>query len=1078
MKWIQLILLVCYLQVRAGGNAQNITYSGKNVPLKTIFQEIKNQTGYTIFCNYSLLENAHDVSISVKNASVQETLKQALKNQNLDYSIQGTMIVITPKASAPPGRPADTAAVVAPDREVTGEVVNEKQEPVADVSIEFKGGNSGGSKADSNGTFRIRVPVGVSTLVFSHIGYATQEVDIAGKSHLRVVLESSVKSIADVTIVNIGYGTLDQREVSSAITHVAAKDLLTGNNNSVLMAINGKVAGLTVDNTSVADPNSTPTLQLRGVSSYGAGLTPLFVVDGIAGANVDNINQNDIASVDVLKGGAAAAIYGTRGANGVILITTKRGATQEPHTLYDFFVATDHMNNKPKLLTAQQYIADSVGPNAGGNTDWLKALTRNSISYKHTLQVSGGNNRTNYLVSADYASAQGVDLRASKQQYGADANLHHSTANNLFSFDFKVAPRYANTNTSNQNEFDEALILNPTQPIYDSTGHYNFIPNAGLGLNNPVEDAKNVLSQQEIKELDIAGAAQMNILHNLNTRISFSETSFDMKSLAFTPSTITYVLTQNGGNGLNVASQNLDDRDTKNVEWTNNYWLNIKQHSLKLLAGYSFVMDNEQQLGASNKGFPFDAYTWNNLGAGTYDLTGTTPVSSYQQQDKLIAFFGRLNYDYDKRYFLMASLRHEGSSRFGYGNQWGNFPGISGAWMITNEKFMKMRASWLNTLKLRADYGVTGNQNFANYQALQTYGSFDYTLYSGQVYYGLGPLSNANPYLHWETAHSFNVGVDFDLFNARLSGSVNYFRTQNKDLLASLPASIPPNLQNNTEVNVGSMKNSGIELQATVGVIRERNFSYDISVTAATLSNKLVSLSNQTYYGGTYIDGPGFNAPGTPGSVQRLLVGERVGDFYTLHATGVNSTGQLLVYSPTQKAIVTADQASTADRQLEGNGLAKYTASMNNSFRYKNFDLSVFLRGAFGYKLFNTQAFYLGQPGRKGAGFNLLQSAYDGSKYSKITDDKSAYVLSDYFLEPGGFVKIDNASLGYTKQIGSKFIKSVRVYATGRNLYTFTRFKGGDPSLVPQTGLWPGATTSLSYYPSTRELLFGAQINF
>lgn len=1075
MKWIQLILLVSYLQVRAGSSAQTITYSATNVPLKTVLQEIRNQSGYSIFCKYSLLENAKNVSVSIKNASVDEALRLALKNQNLDYSIQGSMIVISQKA--PPVAKSDSVAVEHPEHEVTGEIRNEHGEPVPYVSILVKGA-SYGSKADSNGNFKIRVPDEGSTLVFSHIGYENQEISVGGNSHLTIVMVLAAKSLSDVTIVNVGYGTFNQNEVSSAIVHLDSKDLLTGSNNSVLMAINGKVAGLTVDNTSAADPNSTPTLQLRGVSSINAGLTPLYVVDGIAGANIDNINQNDIASVDVLKGGAASAIYGTRGSNGVVLITTKRGASQEARTLYDVFVATDHMNNAPKLLDGQQYLADSLGPNAGGNTNWLKALTRNSLSYKHTLQVSGGGARTNYLVSADFGNAQGVDLRSSKQQYGADVNLHHTTASNLFAFDFKVAPRYANTNTSNPSEFNQALVLNPTEPIKDSTGHYVYIPNAGLGLFNPVEDAKEVLSQQMIKEMDIAGAAQMNILKNLNTRLTFSESSFSMKSLAFTPSTITYILPQNGGNGLNTASQNQEDNDSKNLEWIGNYWNTWNKHSLRLLAGYSYVVNNQQGFGASNEGFPFDAYTWNNLGAGTYDLTGTTPVSSYQNEDKLIAFFGRLNYDYDKRYFLMASLRHEGSSRFGAGRQWGNFPGVSAAWMITNESFMSMHPSWLNTLKLRADYGVTGNQNFADYQALETYTSFDYTLYNGQVYYGLGPATNANPYLQWETARSLNVGVDFEMFHSRLYGSVNYYTTENKNLLGEYNVPVPPNLQTQTYLNVGSMKNSGVELQLNVIPVRTRDFAYNIGITGAYLSNKLVSLSNAIYNGGTYIDGPSFNAPGSPGPVQRNLQGERIGEFYTLHATGVNSSGQLLVYSPTQKEVVTADQASTADRQPEGNGLAKFTASLNQVFKYKNFDLSVFLRGAFGYKLFNTQAFYLGQPGRKGAGFNLLASAYSGDKYSKITDSKTAYVLSDYFLEPGGFTKLDNINIGYTKQVRFKYIRSFRIYATGRNLYTFTRFKGGDPSLVPQAGLWPGSTSSLSYYPSTRELLFGAQINF
>lgn len=959
---------------------------------------------------------------------------------------------------------------------VKGKVTDSTNAPLSGVSISIKGTHKG-TTTNNNGEFTINVSKG-NTLLISSIGYLTKEIVIGEKTDINVSLVQEASENAPI-IVNVGFGTLDKKEVSSAIVHLSAKDLLSGNNNSVLMAIDGKVAGLTVDNTSVADPNSTPTLQLRGVSSRSAGLTPLFVVDGVPGANIDNINQNDIASIDVLKGGAAAAIYGTRGSNGVVLITTKRGISGEPQTLYDAFVSTNYATDVPKLLSGKQYLAHNLGPDAGGSTDWLHALTRNMFSQKHTLQFSGGNRRTNYLASADYANSYGLDLRSSKQQYGANINLNHTTADNLFVFSLKVAPRYANTNTSNSGEFNEGLVLNPTQPIYDSTGHhFAYVPNGGIGLFNPVEDAERVLAQQEIKELDISGSAQLNILRNLNTKVTVNETSFSMKTLGFSPSTLTTVQTINGGTGFNGASQKQEETDTKSFEWITNYSLYHQKHSLNLLGGYSYVLDNYQEFDGSNQNFPFDAYTWNNLGSGLYDQgQGITNINSYQDADKLIAFFGRVNYNFDEKYFLMASLRHEGSSRFGSGKQWGNFPGISAAWQIMEEKFMRGKIHWLTELKLRADYGVTGNQNFADYQALETYTGFDFYPYNGTTYQVLGPASNANPKLQWELSKSFNVGLDFTLFENRISGSINYYTNTSTNLLGSYNVPIPPNLQGQTYLNVGSMKNSGIELQANAGIIKGKNFSYDISITGATLNNKLISLSNQVYNGGTFLDGPGFAAPGSPGSVQRLQEGQRIGNFYTLHATGVNSSGELLVETADGKT-VTADQASTSDRQIEGNGLPKYTVSMGNTFRYKNWDLSIFLRGAFGYKLFNTQAFYLGQPGRAGAGFNLLASAFGGGKYSKLTSAVTAPILSDYFLEPGDFVKIDNVSLGYSKTLTLKYIKSVRIYATGTNLHTFTKFTGGDPSLISQTGLWPGANTNLSYYPSAIQLLLGLQVYF
>jgi len=974
-------------------------------------------------------------------------------------------------------------SLIGQSRNYSGRVTDEHNQPLTGVSVRVQSSNRGTFTKDG-GLFTIKAPASAS-LIFSYIGYSDTIIRLGSDTMINVSLRAKGNSLKDVTLVSIGYGTLDKKEVTSAITHVDAKDLLTGANNDPLMSLQGKVAGLTVQNTASADPNSTSSLQLRGVSSMGAGTGPLYIIDGVPG-NIDNINQDAIVSIDVLKGGAASAIYGTRGSNGVILITTKAGAPNAS-TLYDGYTNWNFPTDRLHVLSKADYLAKV--PNAvdfGANTDWQKEVTRQpSFSHKHTLQFSGGNAKDNYLATIDYGNAQGLDLRASKEQYGARVNLNHTAANGLFNVSLNVAPRIANTNT-NGGGFDAALVLNPTLPVYDSSGHYAFFDGA-FGYNNPVEAAKVILNKQQIKELDMNVSFKLNILKNLNTVLTIGQTNFDMKTLYFKPSTLTTVQTVNNGNGRNEASQKQENTTQRSLEWTGNYSLDIHKHSLKALVGYSYYNNNYQEFDADNQGMPFDSFQWNNLGSGLFDQEdGVVGIGSTQNSNSLIAFFGRVIYDFDKKYFLTASLRHEGSTRFGTDNKWGNFPAVSAAWNISDEKFMRNSAHWLNYLKLRADYGVTGNQDFGDYTSLLTYGGFGNYPYNGTYLQVYGPAQNVNPYLQWEKGINFNFGFDFGMLNNRVSGSFNYYTRKNKNLLYSVSVPIPPNPQGNTEVNVGTMVNSGIEININAGIVQTKNFSYNINFNGNTNNNKLTSFSNQLYNGVPYLNGGGFPAPGSPGYLQRDSQNVRIGEYFTLKSAGVDNTGALQVYNAAGD-IIPANQASDQDKRNVGNGLPKFMASLGNSFKYKNWDLNIMLRGAFGYKIFNTYAFYLGTPAQQNGAANLLTSAFDKkSKYSKLTNPATVAILSDYFLEPGDFVKIDNVSLGYTKQFSADFhaFKSIRVYVTARNLHTFTKYTGGDPDLVPTAGLWPGVmhdsnnNPTLSYYPSALQLLFGLQLHF
>ncbi|TWR29613.1 SusC/RagA family TonB-linked outer membrane protein [Mucilaginibacter pallidiroseus] len=972
----------------------------------------------------------------------------------------------------------------AQNRTITGKVTEEGgTTPMAAVSVVVTG-SAIGTTTDADGKYTLSVPASAKSLTFSFIGYSSKEVNINGASTINTSLTTSSNSLQEVVVVSVGYGTLDKREVSSAITHVSGKDLLPVSANNPLMSLQGKVAGLSITNTASGDPNSSPSIQLRGASSRNAGLGPLYVVNGVPGGNIDNINQNDIESIDVLKGGAASAIYGTRGSNGVIIITTKKGTSQS-RLFYDGYASWDYVTNRLQSLSPEEFVEKRVqnkqGQDYGARTNWLKEVTRSpAFSQKHTLQLSGGSGKTNYFASADYRNADGIDLRAHKKEYGTRISINHTTDDNFLVATLNVAPRYMYANNSDQGNFNNALTLNPTYPIYNETGAFNYL-NTGFFSNNPVENATVIKSEAEIKELDISGSLKANILKNFSTTITVSEISRSARNMDFRPSTLSSIVQSNRVTQTNYARQEQQENDQKNVEWIGNYSLDLNKNHFKVLGGYSYSLYNYKQFAAQNYDFPFDTYLWNNLGSGLYNGgaagQGQSAVGSTQNGSTLIAFFGRVNYDFDNKYILTGSLRHEGSSKFGANNKWGNFPAVSGAWRVSEENFIKNSAPWINDLKLRADYGITGNQDFGNYLSLLLYGGAGYFPFNGVQYQVYGPSSNVNPDLSWERAYNFNAGVDFSLFNSRLSGSVDYYIRTNKDLLGYYNVPLPPNPQSQTFTNVGTMRNQGVEVTLSGVVVKGANFSYNVSTALSYNRNKFISFSNDLYQGATFQDVAGLSAPGSPGNVQRIEEGHSIGEFYTLKSAGVNDAGALLVYKK-DGTVVPANQASNDDKQYVGNGLPKLNVSLTNSIRYKRFDLNIYLRGAFGYKLFNTPAFYIGTPSSQ-ADANVLKSAFDSkSKYSKLTSNSTTSIASDYFLENGSFVKIDNVSMGYSLPLKTKYLKQVRFYAAGRNLHTFTSYTGGDPDLVQVNGLTPGVNTSLNYYPSTLQVIVGLQATF
>ena len=968
--------------------------------------------------------------------------------------------------------------IAAAQEPFTGLVVDEEGEPIIGASVLIQGTQTG-SITDIDGKFSLSPEKG-QDVVFSSIGFQDKVIRYQGQKDLRVVLEAAITSLDEVVVV--GYGTMKKKEMTSAISHVSAADLNQIVSLDSKMLLQGKVSGVSVDNSQLADPNHQGDIQIRGVSSRQAGTGPLYVIDGIPGGDMTNINPADIESIDVLKDGAASAIYGTRGGNGVILVNLKKGSRDGSiHTQYSGSFTINKAKRELPLLTADQYRAyrcvDNPLADFGANTDWFKESTRLGMTHMHTLTLSGGNARTNYRVSADYRYANGIDLRSDRNEYGARATINHTTKSGLFSFSASITPRIIKKN--NSVGFGAILQNNPTYPVYDEyspNGYYQFA--AGVTGSNIVETAKEVTSFDKVRLLEMNATAKLNLLplftpkhpnYELNTMITLSDHITDKFNNRYEPSTYSGQV-NNGTTGY--AEKSSSTSQLVNLEWVTNFSMSIKEHHVRLMGGYSFAYSVTESSSMNNTNFTTDATLYNNIGEGTLAAEdGKVLMSSNKYDNKLISFFARVNYDWKERYLLSASIRHEGSSRFGANYKWGNFPAVSVGWRISDEPWMKKASSWLDDLKIRYDFGVTGNQDIGNYLSLATYRAYGYYQYNGERFKVWGPSGNVNPDLRWEKGYNQNVGIDFSFWHYRITGSINYFNRHQVDLLGDYDVAVPPNIASTITANVGSMRNQGVEIDLTVNPVRKQDFNWSFTFVCATSDNKFESFSNDIFQGKTYVSMCTMANPNNPGTLQRLEEGQRVGNYYTYRYAGVDTRGDWLIYAADGRIIPIAE-GTEADKAVTGNGLPKWTGSLTNNFRYKEFDLSFSLRAATGFEIFNVHDFYYGLQSMT---TNVLTSAY--AKNAAVT--KGRNVITDYFLEPGDFLKLDQVSLGWTRNFNRKFIEKLRVFFTASNLYTMTKFTGVDPSVYPVNGMTPGTFGgSINYYPSAFQFVFGLQVGF
>lgn len=991
---------------------------------------------------------------------------------------------------ASPATPAPgTTTAPAGQKTITGIVLDEQKIGLPGVGIKIQG-KTGGSVTQGDGKFSISVAAPTDVLVFSYIGYQSKSVPAGdGAAPLTVNLSpSGAQNLSDVVVV--GYGTMKTKEVTSSVAHVDTAQFRQSGARSPLDLVQGKVAGLNITRAGGANPNSGPSVQLRGVVSVAGSASPLYVIDGIPGGNPDLLQQDDILSVDVLKDGSGAAIYGTSANAGVILITTKKGKAGPPTFSYSSYVRKEFIQRRLDFLTADEYrtklnAGEINGFDYGGNEDlYASLINKDNLSQNHNIALSGGTDKTSYRASLNYRDLQGIALENGRREYTGRLNINQKGFDDKLNIQLNLATNVNNANllsdgvttTFYDNELNasgwqEELAKNPTKRIYNPDGSYYYdtqSTNQFARLQTNTSYRKQQTTSADLKaDIDIAKGLKGSVFGSLQ-RDYFVDGGYAPLGSENSVENSDY---PGGGYAFknNFLSQAYAFEPTLQYNTTV-----ADKHSFTALAGYSYRYNIEEGQKASTRGFLNDQFNENNLNAGQALTDGKASMGSFKNDNTLIAFFGRINYAFDNKYLVQLILRREGSSRFGDNNKWGNFPAVSLGWNVTEESFMK-DVKWISYLKLRAGYGVTGNSGFANNASrvvLSEGGKYIYPNNSYQQTYG--PSRNPNPFLRWESKRETNIGADFTMFNSKLTGSLDLFNRTTKDLFDLYTTPQPPYIQSQIYANVGTISSKGIELALSYQAVKTDNFTFSMDFTGSTIKNVLNSYSNDQYA----VKFREFGSIGGAGDLGNAIVtyeGEDLGVFYGKRFAGFDADGKWLFYNRNGQAVRNDQINNSKDKNVSdlapiGNAIPKYYASYTANFTYKNFDFRVFLRGKFDYDILNTSALTYGNPFITGS--NYLRDAF--GKYSQIND---TFMYSDYYLENGTNVKIDEVTLGYSFKLKSKYIRNLRVYATGQNLATITGYSGNDPDFVQDTGLGPGIDTR-GAYPSTRSFLFGVNVGF
>lgn len=980
----------------------------------------------------------------------------------------------------------------------SGTVFDENREPLIGVTVAVKG-SAAGTITDLDGNFKLSTDSKSPVLIFTYTGYLPKEITANSQTPMQVQMALDQKLLDEVVVV--GYGTKKKSELTAAVASVKSTDFIQGNTRDAGQLLTGKVAGLTVITPS-GDPTQGSQILLRGTNSLSGDNSPLILIDGIPG-DLRTVAPEDIARIDVLKDGSSAAIYGTRATNGVILITTNKPDGTSSID-YSGYIGTDEFVKTERVLTGDEFrqlINDKVisATDFGGNTDWMDAITRTPFNQVHNLSIKGGTTKTNFLVNINYRENQGIFINSDNRALVGRISVNHSMFNDKLLMNINInsnSQKYTTTGDGysfNRGIYNAALVTNPTLPIYkkdvpqnilDTQAPYNgpwAQPPALVAIANPRSTVETANGENKNQRNRIYGNLTFLPINSIRLNALFSTEQFNETrgyKENFDNFITTVAGTRNGfaSRGTTATSNNL-------FEFTAQYNETFGKHNLSVLGGYGYQDNVWEDYWQQNWNFPTDKFDWNNMALGRANNStpgAAIPIGSGKTSGNLISFFGRVDYIFNEKYLATVSLRHEADSRFvGSDQVWGTFPAASLAWRIHEENFMK-DIDLINELKLRAGFGITGIAPKDPYLATYRLG---YTSNNNTFYYDgqwvnlLTPQSNPNPAFTWEKKREYNVGVDFSILKNRISGSIDAYSRQTVDLLYNYPVPVPPNVFSTTLANVGTIDNKGLEILLNINAVKTKDLVWNTTLSFSTNKNKLTKINNDEYKLANdyfYIGDVQPPVSGVPTHIAKL--DQPIGQIWGWKVLDITDDGKW-VYEDRNGNPVESKDALPEDRQVIGNGLPDWYAGWNNEVRYRNFDLGVTMRGAFGFQNINfTRIHY---ENYRDQSMNNLKAGYE-KVFGKavLTDSKQ---FNSYYVEDGDYWKIDNIVLGYSLKKGLiKGIKSLRIYASVQNAFVFTNYKGLDPEVPASnsnTVLTPG-TDDRNKYPTIRSYTLGLNLSF
>ena len=965
-------------------------------------------------------------------------------------------------------------------QKVSGTVLDATGEPLIGVSV-LEVGTTNGVVTDFDGNFTLTVKQGAN-LTFSYIGYLSQT--LAAANGMKVTLQEDNKVLNEVVVV--GYGTMRRKDVTSSITTIKSEDLNRGVFTDPASMLQGKVAGLVV--TSTGDPNGAPAISLRGASSLRSGaMSPYYVIDGIPGVDISMVAPDDIESIDVLRDATATAIYGSKAANGVIIITTKSGNKSErTNVSYNGYVAFDMISKKLDMATAddiRSYVrANNInyGYDNGANTDWQDEVLRTAVSHNHNISINGGTEKTKYMASVNYADREGVIRGSYNHRLNVRSMLSTKVLKDRLELSAGLNAMYGkHVGVKMDNEgasvLDAMNYFSPLNPVTDADG--NWFKGTGSKNYNPWSLINEDTAENIWKREQFVTKASLNIIEGLVLNANYSFNHFQRTYSAYD----THKTQLEGVSAYNGRA----DRSTWfGNEHTFELFANYNQtfadvHTLALMAGYSWEeKKNGDGFGVIVHDFYDDYLKWNQLTyASTIDgMNGV--VSGTKETIRNISFYGRASYSYASRYMLQATIRRDGSSVFGKDNRWGTFPSVSAAWNITEEEFMKSQNLFSN-LKFRVGYGVSGNaMGFGAYTAYATYGASGFFEYDGKNWRTLAATKNANPDLKWESTGMLNIGLDFGFMKNRINGTIEFYNKKTWDLIWDYPVSTNIYPYGSIAANVGEITNKGIELTVNIDAIRTKDFNWMTTINLSHNKNTVDKLHNDKFEVGTFTQGdPMVAGVSSNGYTQRIIEGESLGTFYTYEFAGYDDAGKSTYYvrdeTTGERTGEVTNEPAFKDRAITGCALPKLNLGWNNTISYKNFNAAMFFTGVFGNKIYNGSRANYSSPEMFANGKNVLKEFITDRP---ATDNLPNYP-SDRYIENGSYFRLQSLSLGYTFDQFDDWIKSLQLYVTCNNVFTITSYKGLDPE-VNLGGIDPGIDYRWSTYPHTRTIMIGAKINF